>query len=257
MTGTPLSEGSISLRLYPHVGLSAEETVRELRHQAVLATEAGFDGVMTSEHHGGFAGYMPNPLQVAGWLLEAMPTGWAAPCPLLVTLRPPALVTEEVAWLAARFPGRVGLGLAAGSLDADFDIVGLTKDDLARRFSDVLAEVAGALDGSEPGRLAEDPAVARCALAPATGRQRRHERGGSAAGRSSRRRAAVRLAVDTGADRRAGRRVSRCRREPALCARPPGVDGSAAQGGGRPTVGPLPQLRVSAVRRRTGRASSW
>ena len=76
-----LSKGSISLRLYPHVGLSAPEMVRELRHQAVLATEAGFDGVMTSEHHGGFAGYMPNPLQAAGWLLEAMPTGGRHLCP--------------------------------------------------------------------------------------------------------------------------------------------------------------------------------
>jgi len=162
----PLSEGSISLRLYPHVGLSAEEMVGELRHQAVLATEAGFDGVMTSEHHGGFAGYMPNPLQAAGWLLEAMPTGWAAPCPLLVTLRPAALVAEEVAWLAARFPGRVGLGLAAGSLDADFDIAGLTKDDLTPRFATALAQVAGALGGTEAGLLADDPAVARCASHP-------------------------------------------------------------------------------------------
>jgi alkanesulfonate monooxygenase SsuD/methylene tetrahydromethanopterin reductase-like flavin-dependent oxidoreductase (luciferase family) len=166
VTGTPLAQGSVSLRLYPHVGLPAEEMVHELRHQAVLAIGAGFDGVMTSEHHGGFAGYMPNPLQVAGWLLEAMPTGWAAPCPLLVTLRPPALVTEEVAWLAARFPGRVGLGLAAGSLDADFDIVGLTKDDLTARFAAALSDVAGALGGSAPGLLARDPAVARCVVHP-------------------------------------------------------------------------------------------
>ena len=75
-------------------------------------------------------------------------------------------MTEEVAWLAARFPQRVGLGLAAGSLDADFDIVGVTKDDLTARFAAALAEVAGALGGSEPGRLADDPAVARCALDP-------------------------------------------------------------------------------------------
>ena len=162
----PLSAGSISLRLYPHVGLSAEEVLRELRHQAVAAIEAGFDGVMTSEHHGGFAGYMPNPLQAAGWLLEAMPTGWAAPCPLLLTLRPPALVAEEVAWLAARFPGRVGLGLAAGSLESDFDIMGLTKDDLTRRFATSLVTVAGALGGTEPGLLADDPAIARCARSP-------------------------------------------------------------------------------------------
>ncbi len=165
-TGRPLSEGSISLRLYPHVGLHPEQMVRELRHQAVLATRAGFDGVMTSEHHGGFAGYMPNPVQLAGWLLEAMPAGWAAPCPVLVTLRPPALVTEEVAWLAARFPGRVGLGLAAGSLEADFEVVGLTKDGLTPRFAAALAQVAKALGGTEPGLLAEDPAVARCASHP-------------------------------------------------------------------------------------------
>ncbi len=165
-TGRPLSEGSISLRLYPHGGLSAPEMVRELREQAVLGIEAGFDGVMTSEHHGGFAGYMPNPLQMAGWMLEAMPTGWAAPCPLLLTLRPPALVAEEVAWLAARFPGRVGLGLAAGSLDDDFEIMGLTKDDLTRRYADALAVVAGALGGTDPGLLGGDPAVARCALDP-------------------------------------------------------------------------------------------
>jgi alkanesulfonate monooxygenase SsuD/methylene tetrahydromethanopterin reductase-like flavin-dependent oxidoreductase (luciferase family) len=164
--GRPLAEGSVSLRLYPHVGLSAPDTVDELRHQAALAIEAGFDGVMTSEHHGGFAGYMPNPLQAAGWLLEAMPTGWAAPCPLLLTLRPPALVTEEVAWLAARFPGRVGLGLAAGSLEADFEIMGLTKEALTQRFAAGMAAVAGALHGTEPGLLAGDPAVARCASDP-------------------------------------------------------------------------------------------
>jgi alkanesulfonate monooxygenase SsuD/methylene tetrahydromethanopterin reductase-like flavin-dependent oxidoreductase (luciferase family) len=162
----PLASGSVSLRLYPHAQLSAPEAVRELRAQAVLAIEAGFDGVMTSEHHGGFAGYMPNPLQAAGWLLEAMPTGWAAACPLLLTLRPPALVTEEVAWLAARFPGRVGLGLAAGSLEADFDIMGLTKDDLTRRFAAGLAAVAAALGGTEAGMVGTDPAVARCVLHP-------------------------------------------------------------------------------------------
>jgi alkanesulfonate monooxygenase SsuD/methylene tetrahydromethanopterin reductase-like flavin-dependent oxidoreductase (luciferase family) len=117
---------------------------------------------MTSEHHGGFAGYMPNPLQAAGWLLEAMPTGWAAPCPLLLPLRPAALVAEEVAWLAARFPGRVGVGLAAGSLEADFDIMGLTKDDLTARFARAMATVAGALGGTDPGLLGGDAAIARC-----------------------------------------------------------------------------------------------
>src|ERR1700683_4317498 len=115
--------------------------IRELQDQAMLGVDAGFDGVMTSEHHGGFAGYMPNPLQAAGWLLDAMPVGWAAPCPLLLPLRPPALVAEEVAWRAARYPSRVGVGVAAGSLVDDFEIMGLTKDDLTARFADGLGLV--------------------------------------------------------------------------------------------------------------------
>jgi alkanesulfonate monooxygenase SsuD/methylene tetrahydromethanopterin reductase-like flavin-dependent oxidoreductase (luciferase family) len=162
----PFAPGSVSLRMYPHNDLAAPEIVEELRAQALLASESGFDGVMTSEHHGGFRGYLPNPLQAAGWLLEAMPTGWAAPCPLLLPLRPPALVAEEVAWLAARFPGRVGLGVASGALDDDFAIMNTDKLDLTRRFADGLTVVAGMLDGTLPGRLAGDPAIARCAEHP-------------------------------------------------------------------------------------------
>ncbi|MET0728376.1 MAG: LLM class flavin-dependent oxidoreductase, partial [Acidimicrobiales bacterium] len=87
-----MEQGSVSMRLYPHIDLGDPTAiVDELRAQARLAAEAGFAGVMTSEHHGGFAGYSPNPLQLAGWLLEAMPTGWCAPCPLLLPLRPVAL----------------------------------------------------------------------------------------------------------------------------------------------------------------------
>ncbi len=126
----PLSARSISLRIYPHTDLAVEDMVREMGEQAAAAAASGFDGVMTSEHHGGFSGYMPNPLQAAGWLLDAMPGGWAAPCPMLLPLRPPALVAEEVAWLAARYPDRVGVGVAAGSLLDDFEIMGLTKQDL-------------------------------------------------------------------------------------------------------------------------------
>jgi alkanesulfonate monooxygenase SsuD/methylene tetrahydromethanopterin reductase-like flavin-dependent oxidoreductase (luciferase family) len=162
----PFATGSVSLRMYPHDELPAAEIVGEMRGQAMLAADAGFDGVMTSEHHGGFAGYVPNPLQAAGWLLEAMSAGWAAPCPLLLPLRPPALVIEETAWLAARFPGRVGLGVAAGSLVDDFRIMGLAKDETTARFADDLRTVVAALSGRDAGPLANDPAVAACRESP-------------------------------------------------------------------------------------------
>ncbi len=164
--GAPLAAGSVSLRLYPHGDLDAVGIIAELRAQAKLAVEHGFDGVMTSEHHGGFAGYLPNPLQVAGWCLEGMPTGWAAPCPLLLPLRPPALVAEEVAWLDARFPGRVGVGVAAGALPADFEVMDATMEGLAARFTAGLERLAHLLTGQDLGNLAGDPALAACAATP-------------------------------------------------------------------------------------------
>ncbi len=166
MAQTPFAPGSVSLRLYPHNDLPAPAIVDELCAQAALGAERGFDGVMTSEHHGGFAGYLPNPLQVADWCLEGMANGWAAPCPLLLTLRPPALVAEEAAWLAARFPERVGVGVAAGALKDDFEIMGLPMEDRAARFSNGLEELVGALNGTDPGGLAGDPAIKRCAEHP-------------------------------------------------------------------------------------------
>jgi len=167
-TPAPFAAGSISLRLYPHLdtGLDATGIVAELTAQAALASDSGFDGVMTSEHHGGFAGYLPNPLQAAGWCLEEMATGWAAPCPLLLPLRPAALVAEEVAWLAARHPGRVGLGVASGSLPQDFDLVHVPMDDLGARFTAAFEELVGFLGGRAPGLLLGDPAVAACATSP-------------------------------------------------------------------------------------------
>lgn len=162
----PFERGSVSLRLYPHLDLAPTEIVAELLLQARLGEEAGFDGLMISEHHNAFAGYLPNPIQAAGWLLETTTNAWAAPCPLLLPLRPAALVAEEVAWLAARFPGRVGAGLAAGSLGADFTIADTTKDGLTARFAESLAAVSGMLLGRDPGVLPDDPAIRRCVTDP-------------------------------------------------------------------------------------------
>ncbi len=166
MPGVPFAPGSVSFRSYPHDELDAGAKVAEVCAQAVLAVEHGFDGVMTSEHHAGFSGYMPNPLQLAGFLLDAMPRGWAAACPMLLTLRPTALVAEETAWLAARHPGRVGLGVAAGALAVDFDVMGDDMRDLPGRFTRALGDLAPLLRGDAIGPLAADAAIARCAEHP-------------------------------------------------------------------------------------------
>jgi alkanesulfonate monooxygenase SsuD/methylene tetrahydromethanopterin reductase-like flavin-dependent oxidoreductase (luciferase family) len=156
----------VSLRLYPHAELPADQIVDELLAQARLGEDFGFDGLMVSEHHNGFAGYLPNPIQAAGWLLDATRSAWAAPCPLLLPLRPAALVAEEIAWLAARFPGRVAVGLAAGSLEADFTIAQTTKEALTARFAEGMATVSAMLLGRDAGPLPDDRAIARCTTDP-------------------------------------------------------------------------------------------
>jgi alkanesulfonate monooxygenase SsuD/methylene tetrahydromethanopterin reductase-like flavin-dependent oxidoreductase (luciferase family) len=162
----PFALGSVSIRLYPHNELTAEAIVNELCAQARHALRHGFDGVMTSEHHGGFAGYLAQPLQMATFVLEESRTGWAAASPLLLTLRATALVAEEIAWLNARHPGRVGLGVAAGALPLDFDIAGVDRADAPRLFKVELPRLVTMLRGEDLGQLAGDAALEACRRNP-------------------------------------------------------------------------------------------
>jgi alkanesulfonate monooxygenase SsuD/methylene tetrahydromethanopterin reductase-like flavin-dependent oxidoreductase (luciferase family) len=161
----PLAIGSVSLRLYPH-DVPAREQLDLVRRQARLAVEAGHDGVMVSEHHADFPGYLPNPVQIAGFLLPAMPRGWAAACPLLLPMQPYALVAEQLAWLDAAYPGRVGAGFAAGALPVDFELAEVPFDEIRDRFKDALPKVIAALRGEDPTPLGHDRAVRATAQQP-------------------------------------------------------------------------------------------
>jgi alkanesulfonate monooxygenase SsuD/methylene tetrahydromethanopterin reductase-like flavin-dependent oxidoreductase (luciferase family) len=158
-TSAPLAPGSISLRVYP-ADLAPGEVVDDLRTQARLAEEGGFDGAMTSEHHGGFPNYLPNPLLAATWLLESTERMWAAPCPLVLPLRPVTQIVEDLAWTHHRFPGRVGVGVCAGALPVDFEMADVPFEEMFPRYRRALAELADALAGRASGPLAAEPGVA-------------------------------------------------------------------------------------------------
>lgn len=158
-TPAVFADGSISLRLYPHNELGSSEIVDQLCSQAARATDNGFDGVMTSEHHGGFAGYLPNPLQTTGFQLSSMSQGWASACPVLLPLRPVAMLAEEVAWLDARFPGRVGIGVGSGSLPLDFEAMDVDQSLAVDSFKRDLPRLVNMLRGHELGVIAEDRAL--------------------------------------------------------------------------------------------------
>jgi alkanesulfonate monooxygenase SsuD/methylene tetrahydromethanopterin reductase-like flavin-dependent oxidoreductase (luciferase family) len=103
---------------------------------------------------------------MAGYCLEAMPHGWAAACPLLLPMKPYALVAEEIAWTAAAYPGRFGVGFAAGAVPVDFEIAEVPFDEIVERFKAALPKVVAALRGEDPGPVGHDRAVARCAEHP-------------------------------------------------------------------------------------------
>ena len=162
MTNAPFAKGSVSCRIYPHNDLDASEIVREVCAQAKLAIEGGFDGIMTAEHHGGFAGYMALPLQMVTFMLEENARGWAAPCPLLLPLRPTVSVAEEIAWLDARHPGRVGIGVGSGALELDFAVMGKQLADASADFKAELPKLVAMLRGEDLNGLEGDKAFQRC-----------------------------------------------------------------------------------------------
>jgi alkanesulfonate monooxygenase SsuD/methylene tetrahydromethanopterin reductase-like flavin-dependent oxidoreductase (luciferase family) len=161
VSGVPLAKGSISLRLYPH-DVPAPAQIDELRAQACLAVAAGYDGVMVSEHHAGFAGYFPNPQQMIGFLLPVMPSGWAAASPILLPMLPYALLAEQLAWLGVAYPGRVGAGFASGSLPVDFELAEVPFEEITDRFKAALPKIVAALRGQDPGPLGQDRALLAC-----------------------------------------------------------------------------------------------
>jgi alkanesulfonate monooxygenase SsuD/methylene tetrahydromethanopterin reductase-like flavin-dependent oxidoreductase (luciferase family) len=155
----PLGRGSVSLRIYP-LDLPPRQIVTDIQLQALLAEQAGFDGCMFAEHHGGFPNYLPNPLLAATWALEGTNRIWAAPCPLLLPLRPVTQVVEDLVWSHHRFPGRVGVGVGAGSFPVDFDMAGVPLAELFPRYRQALAVLTEALAGRAAGSLADDLGVA-------------------------------------------------------------------------------------------------
>jgi alkanesulfonate monooxygenase SsuD/methylene tetrahydromethanopterin reductase-like flavin-dependent oxidoreductase (luciferase family) len=157
----PLTHGCIFVVFNLHHELDPAAAFAELRRQAVRVIELGFDGVALSEHHAGFPGYLPNPLQAAGLLLSALPHGWVGAIPIILPLRSPVAIVEEAAWLDAAYPGRVVVGFAAGYVEADFTAFGVPFDTRFPLFRKMFAEVAAGLHGeSGVEMLRRDPAVA-------------------------------------------------------------------------------------------------
>ena len=158
MSSRPFTRGTIALGLTP-IGTTGAAVVARLAEEACAAEAVGFDGVTLSEHHAGFAHYLPSPQVVTAYLLSRLASAWAVPCPAILPLRRPVLVAEDLAWLHAAYPGRVGAGFVAGYQQQDFEVTGADFDSRNKTFWAGLAEVARSLDAAQSA-VGADPAIA-------------------------------------------------------------------------------------------------
>lgn len=154
----PFAAGSISLGLSA-VGETGGAIIARLVEDASNAVGAGFDGVTLSEHHAGFPGYVPQPMQLASMLRERMSEGWACAGPSVTPLRNPAQVAEELAWAAAAHPGRVGAAFVPGYQEQDFTALGYDFDARHRSHWLHLERLMTELARSEGAQLSQDPAL--------------------------------------------------------------------------------------------------
>jgi alkanesulfonate monooxygenase SsuD/methylene tetrahydromethanopterin reductase-like flavin-dependent oxidoreductase (luciferase family) len=149
--------GTVSVGLSA-IGESGVGIVDRLVADALAAQRSGFDGVTLSEHHNGFPHYVPSPMLLAAVLLGRLETGWACAGPAILPLRNPVTLSEDLAWLNAAHPGRVGAGFVPGYQRDDFTVVGADFDTRHATFWAGLDDVMAAL--GPDSALKADPAIA-------------------------------------------------------------------------------------------------
>ncbi len=113
-----------------------------------------------SEHHNGFPGYLPQPLLACSWILEATRSVWSGPAPTVLTVRAARLFAEELAWTAARFPGRLGAVFAPGYARTDFEFLEVPFDDRGQRFERKLITLTALLGLGGSAQPSDDAALA-------------------------------------------------------------------------------------------------
>ena len=77
-----------------------------------------------------------------------------------------SLIAEQLAWLDAAYPGRVGAGFASGALPVDFELAEVPFDEITERFKVALPRIADALRGLDTTPLGRDRAIIRTTAHP-------------------------------------------------------------------------------------------
>jgi len=127
--------GMQSPRTYPRsLPWLYEETIRH----AVAAERLGFDGFALTEHHFWYDGYCPALLPVLAAIARRTEVIRLLPFALLLPLRDPLRVAEEIAVVDHLSHGRLTLGLGYGYRPEEFEGFGLTKSKVPARYFEIV-----------------------------------------------------------------------------------------------------------------------
>ncbi|MFB6724381.1 LLM class flavin-dependent oxidoreductase [Kribbella sp. NPDC056345] len=121
--------------------------------EVVVADGLGFGAAWLSEHHLSGDGVLPSPLVMAGVLLGRTERIRVGTNVLVLPLRHPVLVAEEVAVLDRVSGGRFVLGVGQGYAEREFEVFGVDR----RRRGRLLEEGVGVIRQAWAGELGVTP----------------------------------------------------------------------------------------------------
>jgi alkanesulfonate monooxygenase SsuD/methylene tetrahydromethanopterin reductase-like flavin-dependent oxidoreductase (luciferase family) len=133
----------------PPDGRNIVQRWAEILDAAVVAEEAGFDGVFVPEHHMMPDGYLPSPLVACAALAARTKRVEIGTTIFLLPFYHPIQVAEAAAMVDIISNGRMRLGCGLGNFDPEFELFGLEKKTQVSRFEEAIDLVQRAWAGED------------------------------------------------------------------------------------------------------------
>lgn len=139
---------------------------RETVKHAVEAERLGFDGFALTEHHFWYDGYCPSLMPVLAAIARRTQRITILPLALLLPLRDPLRVAEEIAVIDQLSGGRLALGFGYGYRSEEFEGFEVDRRRRGSRFSEQIAILRAAFANDRFSHEGEFYTYADVALSP-------------------------------------------------------------------------------------------
>jgi len=139
---------------------------REVLCHAAAAEQLGYDGFALTEHHFWYDGYCPSLMPVLAALARATERITLLPLALLLPLRDPLRVAEEIAVVDRLAGGRLALGFGYGYRSEEFEGFEIDRRRRGARFAEQIAVLRAAFGGARFSHAGEFYRYHDATLAP-------------------------------------------------------------------------------------------